>query len=159
MPTTQYYDFVSPVARPTLERRRTVSRLRRCNPCCNPLGPVACRAVRCIRCNSSGTAPLKFWSLMSPFVWGRPATIFNDAIYSTASMPSSKSSLAALQREPELAIQTLRFDTYHRQGAPQYYRQRLLPLYLLLAHEWGLCGPPRNPHEKHAPICHALWPI
>ena len=71
MPTTQYYDFASPVACPTWDRRRTVSRLRHCNP----LGPVACRALRCIRCHPSGTAPLKFWSLMSPFVWGRPATI------------------------------------------------------------------------------------
>ena len=34
-----------------------------------------------------------------------------------------------LQREPELAIQTPGFDTYHRQGASQYYRERLLPLY------------------------------
>ena len=35
---------------------------------------------------------------MSPFVWGRPTTILNDVIYSTASMPSSKSSLASLVR-------------------------------------------------------------
>ena len=91
MPTTQYYDFASPVAHPSWDRRRTVSRLRRCNP----LGPVACRVLRCIRCRPSGTAPLEFWSLKSPFVWGRPATIFNDVIYSTASMPLSKSSLAA----------------------------------------------------------------
>ena len=89
--TTQYYDFVSPVARPAWDRRRTVSRLRHCNP----LGPVACRAVRCIWCHPSGIAPLKFWSSMSPFVWGRPAIILNDVICSVASMPSSKSSLAA----------------------------------------------------------------
>ena len=33
---------------------------------------------------------------MPPFVWGRPATILNIVIYSTASTPSSKSSSAAL---------------------------------------------------------------
>ena len=37
MPSTQYYDFISPVARPAWDRRWTVSRLRHCNP----LGPVA----------------------------------------------------------------------------------------------------------------------
>ena len=89
-PTTRYYDFALPVARPAWDRQRTVSRL----PHCNLLGPVACRALMCIRCHPSGTAPSKFWSLMSPFVWGRPATILNDVIYSTASTLSSKSSLA-----------------------------------------------------------------
>ena len=90
-PTTRYYDFAMPVTRPAWDRRRTVSRLRRCNR----LGPVACRALMCVRCHPSGSAPFKFWSLMSPFVWGRPATILNNVIYSTASTPSSRSSLAA----------------------------------------------------------------
>ena len=76
-PTTRYYDFAMPVTRPALDRRRTVSRLRRCHQ----LGPVACGAL--------------IWSLVSPFVWGRPATIFNIVIYSTASTLSSRSSLAA----------------------------------------------------------------
>ena len=91
MPITRYYDFATPVTRPTWNRRRTVSRLRRCNR----LGPVACRALMCIQCRPSRAAPFKFWSLMPPFVWGRPATILNNVIYSTASTPSSKSSLAA----------------------------------------------------------------
>ena len=91
MPTTRYYDFAMRVTRPAWNRRRTVSRLHRCNR----LGPVACRALMCIRCRPSGAAPFKFWTLMSPSVWGRPATILNNVIYSTASMPSSRSSLAA----------------------------------------------------------------
>ena len=90
-PTTQYYDFATPVTRPASDRRRTVSRL--C--CCHRLGPIACRALMCIWCRPSGAAPFKFWSLVSPFVWGRPATILNNVIYSTASTPSSRSSLAA----------------------------------------------------------------
>ena len=84
MPTTRYYDFAMPVTRPAWDRRRTVSRLHRCNR----LRPVASRALMCIRCRPFGAAPFKFWSLMSPFVWGRPATILNNVIYSTASMPS-----------------------------------------------------------------------
>ena len=91
MPTTRYYDFAMPATRPTWDRQRTVSRLRHCNR----LGPIACRALMCIRCHPSGAAPFKFWSLMSPFVWGRPTTILNNVIYSTASTPSSRSSLAA----------------------------------------------------------------
>ena len=90
-PTTRYYDFATPVTHPAWDRRRTVSRLRHCNQ----LGPVACRALMCIWCRPSGSAPFKFWSLMSPFVWGRPTTILNNVIYSTASTPSSRSSLAA----------------------------------------------------------------
>ena len=90
-PATRYYDFATPVTHPTWNRRRMVSRLRRCNR----LGPVACRALMCIRCRPSGAAPFKFWSLMPPFVLGRPATILNNVIYSTASTPSSKSSLGA----------------------------------------------------------------
>ena len=90
-PTTRYYDFATPVTRPAWDRQRTVSRLRHCNP----LGPVACRALMCIQCHPSGTVPFKFWSLMSPFVWGRPTTILNNVIYSTASTPLLKSCLAA----------------------------------------------------------------
>ena len=89
-PTTRYYDFATPVTCPAWDRRWTVSRLCRCNR----LGPVAYRVLMGIRCHPSGAAPFKFWSLMSPFVWGRPATILNNVIYSTASTPSSRSSLA-----------------------------------------------------------------
>ena len=91
MPITRYYDFAMPVTRPAWDRRRTVSRLRRCNR----LGPAACRVLMCIRCRPSGAVPFKFWSLMPPFVWGRPATILNNVIYSTTSTPLSRSSLAA----------------------------------------------------------------
>ena len=90
-PTTRYYDFATPVTRPTWDRQRTVSRLR----LCNRLGPTACRALMCVWHHPSGSASFKFWSLMSPFVWGRPATILNNVIYSTASTPLSRSSLAA----------------------------------------------------------------
>ena len=91
MPTTQYYDFATPVTRPAWDRWRTVSRLCRCNR----LGPMACRALMCVWRHLSRSASFEFWSLMSPFVWGRPATILNNVIYSTASTPSLRSSLAA----------------------------------------------------------------
>ena len=45
-----------------------------------------------------GAAPSEFLSLVPPFVWGRPATILNNVIYSAASTPSSRSSLRALAR-------------------------------------------------------------
>ena len=79
MPTTRYYDFATPATRPAWDRQRTVSRLRRCNR----LWPVACRALMHVQCHPSGTAPFKFWSLMPPFVWGRPTTILNNVIYSS----------------------------------------------------------------------------
>ena len=91
MPTTRYYDSTTPVNCPASDRRRTVSRL--CH--CNQLGPIACGALMGIRWCPSGAAPFKFWSLMPPFVWGRPATILNNVIYSTASTPSLRFGLTA----------------------------------------------------------------
>ena len=71
MPTTQYYDFVSPVARPTWDRRRTVSRLRHCNP----LGPIACRAVRCIW-YSLPDSTLEILEFKVPFCLGKTRHYF-----------------------------------------------------------------------------------
>ena len=90
-PTTRYYDFAMPVTRPAWNRRRTVSRLHRCNR----LGPVACRALMCIRCHSSGAVPLQILEFNAPFCLGETHHYFKQLVYSTASTPSLRSSLAA----------------------------------------------------------------
>ena len=62
-PTTQYYDFATPVTHPTCYRRRTVSRLHHCHQ----LGPVACRVLMCIRCHPSRAVPLQILEFSVPF--------------------------------------------------------------------------------------------